>query len=197
VAYFDRVSPASAANREDSRFQRLRCWTVPAEQLTTVASGFESTADRAIIRWQWCRLEELNAMQLHALFAAREAVFVVEQACAYQELDAWDLAAEHLIAWQGEQVAAYLRLLAPGVRFAEPSVGRVLTAKPQRRTGLGRELLRRGLHRVDTRYSQRDLRISAQLYLERFYRSFGFVPASEPYPEDGIAHIEMLRRAPL
>lgn len=145
------------------------------------------------IRWQWSGLDGLSAAQLHAIFATREAVFVVEQACAYQELDGWDLGAEHLIAWSGEQVAAYLRVLAPAVRFAEPSVGRILTAKAHRTTGLGRELVRRGLARVDERHPGQNCRISAQLYLERFYRSFGFEPASEPYPEDGIPHIEMLR----
>jgi ElaA protein len=145
------------------------------------------------IRWQWCMLEDLNAAQLHTVFAAREAVFVVEQSCAYQELDGLDLEAHHLIAWNGQRVAAYLRVLAPDVRFSEPAVSRVLTSKPHRGSGLGRELLVRGLAHVDARYPRCDVRISAQAYLERFYRSFGFVPASEPYAEDGIPHIEMLR----
>ena len=147
------------------------------------------------IRWQWCMLDDLTAAQLHAVFASRETVFVVEQNCAYQELDDWDLDAEHLIAWHGQRVAAYLRVLAPSVRFPEPSVGRILTSRQQRGRGLGRELLSRGLSHVDARYPRRNVRISAQVYLERFYRSFGFVPASEPYPEDGIPHIEMLRTA--
>jgi ElaA protein len=148
-----------------------------------------------MIRWHWCTLDELTAAQLHTAFAAREAVFVVEQACAYQELDNWDLGAEHLIAWDCNQVAGYLRVLAPAVRFAEPSVGRILTAKTHRGTGLGRELVRRGLDHVDAKYPGSQVRISAQLYLERFYRSFGFQPASDPYSEDGIPHIEMLRSA--
>ena len=146
-----------------------------------------------MIRWQWCVLDQLTVVQLHAVFAAREAVFVVEQACAYQELDGWDLDAEHLIGWEQAQVAAYLRVLAPAVRFAEPSIGRILTAKAHRGTGLGRELVSRGLAHLDAKYPSSDVRISAQAYLERFYRSFGFVADSEPYPEDGIPHIEMLR----
>jgi ElaA protein len=145
------------------------------------------------MRWQWCKLAELSAAQAHTLFAAREAVFVVEQQCAYQELDELDLEAEHLIGWQDTQVAAYLRVLAPGVKYAEPSMGRILTSKAHRSTGLGRELVHRGLQHVDARYPAIALRISAQLYLERFYHSFGFATASEPYPEDGIAHVEMLR----
>lgn len=145
------------------------------------------------MRWQWCRLAELGAAQLHTLFAAREAVFVVEQQCAYQELDELDLDAAHLIGWQDTRVAAYLRVLAPGVKFAEPSMGRILTSRAHRGSGLGRELVQRGLRYVDANYPGRALRISAQLYLERFYLAFGFVTASEPYPEDGIPHIEMLR----
>jgi ElaA protein len=148
-----------------------------------------------MLRWQWCALDELTAAQLHTVFAAREAVFVVEQACAYQELDGWDLAAEHLIAWDDVQLAAYLRVLAPAVRFEEPSVGRILTAKSHRGTGLGRELVRRALTHLDSKYPLLAVRISAQSYLEHFYRSFGFVPDSEPYPEDGIPHIQMLRRS--
>lgn len=159
-------------------------------------SGNDVQIQAQDIRWQWCRLPGLTTQQLHAVFAARIAVFVVEQACPYQELDSWDLDAEHLIAWQGESVAAYLRVLAPGVRFSEPSVGRILTGQLYRRTGLGRELVARGLAHVDAAHTGADVRISAQLYLERFYRSFGFLPASEVYPEDGIPHIEMLRRAP-
>jgi ElaA protein len=148
------------------------------------------------IRWQWCRLEALSPTQLYALFAAREAVFVVEQACAYQELDGLDLEAEHLIGWVGVEVVAYLRLLAPGVKYAEPSLGRVLTTKSSRSAGIGRELMRRGLAYLDARQPCDDVRISAQVYLERFYVEFGFLPVSEPYLEDAIPHLEMLRRSP-
>jgi ElaA protein len=146
-----------------------------------------------VMLFQWCTLQELTAVQLHAVFAARVTVFVVEQSCAYQEVDDLDLEAEHLIGWHGSQVAAYLRVLAPGVKFPEPSLGRVLTSKQHRGSGLGRELVRRGLAHVDARYPGCGLRISAQLYLERFYRTFGFEPVSEPYPDDGILHIDMLR----
>jgi len=148
-----------------------------------------------MLRWQWCRLDQLTAAEAHRVFAAREAVFVVEQQCAYQELDELDLGAQHLIAWHDTQVAAYLRVLAPGVKFVEPSMGRVLTAKAHRGTGLGRDVVRRGLEYVDANYCGWALRISAQLYLERFYRAFGFAVASDPYSEDGIPHIEMLRGA--
>jgi ElaA protein len=146
------------------------------------------------IRWQWCRLDDLSLQQVYAIFAAREAVFVVEQACAYQELDGLDAGAQHLVAWTGGEVAAYLRVLAAGVRFAEPSIGRVLTTVGFRHRGLGRELMTKALEQIDTLYAGQAVRISAQTYLETFYGALGFVPVSEYYLEDGIPHIEMLRQ---
>ena len=146
-----------------------------------------------MIDWQWCRLDELTAQQQYAIFAAREAVFVVEQNCVYQDLDGLDLDAHHLIGWNDGDVAAYLRVLAPGVKHAEPAIGRVLTAKAFRRTGLGRQLMRIALEHIERHYPTQGVRISAQVYLDGFYHSFGFVPCSEQYLEDGIPHVEMLR----
>jgi ElaA protein len=148
------------------------------------------------LRWQWCRLTDLSAPELYAIFAARQAVFVVEQTCPYPDLDGYDLEAEHLIAWSGAEVAAYLRLISPGVKYEEPSLGRILTTALARGTGAGRELLARGLERTDQLYPKLSVRIGAQSRLEKFYGSFGFVTVSEPYDEDGIVHVEMVR-APL
>jgi ElaA protein len=145
------------------------------------------------IIWQWCRLEQLSAEQLYVLCAARESVFVVEQHCAYQELDGRDSEALHLIAWSGNEVAAYLRVLAPGAVVKQPSIGRVMTAKFCRGRGLGREIMTRALDYLDEVYPEEGVGVSAQTYLERFYGSFGFEPVSEPYLEDGIPHIKMVR----
>jgi ElaA protein len=101
-----------------------------------------------------------------------------------------------LIGWSGQEVAAYLRCFAPGVKWPEATLGRIMTTRAFRAGGLGRELVRRGLARIDERYLDSPVRISAQSHLERFYGSFGFVKDSEPYLEDGIPHIEMLRAAP-
>ncbi|HEV8332581.1 MAG TPA: GNAT family N-acetyltransferase [Steroidobacteraceae bacterium] len=144
------------------------------------------------LRWQWCRLGELSAEQVYAVLAARVAIFVVEQNCAYQELDGLDADAEHLIAWSGTQVAGYLRVLGPGTRFDDPSIGRIITAQPFRGTGLGRDLVAKGIEHTRLRYPGQPVRISAQKYLEKFYRDFGFVTVSEPYLEDDIPHVEML-----
>jgi ElaA protein len=149
----------------------------------------------SMITWQWCELSELAAPRWYAVMAAREAVFVVEQNCPYQELDGWDLRATHLIAWRGDEVAAYLRSFAPGAKWPEASLGRILTAKAFRASGLGRDLVARGLDHIEAHYPDSAVRIGAQTHLERFYSSFGFVVDSAPYLEDGIPHVEMLRAA--
>jgi ElaA protein len=150
-----------------------------------------------MITWQWCRLEDLAACRLYAVCAAREAVFVVEQGCAYQELDGLDMEAEHLVAWSGNGVAAYLRLLGPGIKAPEPMLGRIMTAASFRGLGLGRQLVERGLARVAQCFPGQAVRISAQTHLQGFYRKFGFEAVSECYLEDGIAHVDMLYSAPV
>jgi len=129
---------------------------------------------------------------VYAVLAARVAIFVVEQNCAYQDLDGLDADAEHLIAWSGAEVAGYLRVLGPGTRFDDPSIGRIITTKPFRGSGLGRDLVAEGIERTRLRYPGQPVRISAQQYLEKFYRDFGFVTVSQPYLEDNIPHVEML-----
>ena len=148
-----------------------------------------------MIQWQWKRFSDLSAPQLYAVCAVREAVFVVEQSCPYQELDGLDFDAMHLIGWSGSEIAAYLRVLEPGVRYAEPSIGRVLTSKAFRGTGVGHMLVAMSLEYIDRQHPGRDVRISAQAHLERFYGRFGFEAVSERYLEDDIPHVEMLRRS--
>jgi len=146
------------------------------------------------LRWQEAPFEALTVHELYAIIAARQNVFILEQQCFYPDLDGADQAAHHLVAWtpQGE-VAAYLRVIAPGVKYEEASIGRVLTTAAARGTGAGRELVRRGVKLAARLYPGVAIRIGAQAHLERFYGDFGFVAAGAPYDEDGILHIEMLR----
>src|SRR5512147_671738 len=101
------------------------------------------------LRWQWSRLEELAAAELYAVLAARQQVFTVEQHCAFQDADGHDLHAWHLLAWAEDASAAvlagYLRVLDPGRKFPEPSIGRVLTVAPYRGIGFGRTLMAEGV----------------------------------------------------
>ncbi|HYD81958.1 MAG TPA: GNAT family N-acetyltransferase [Paucimonas sp.] len=147
--------------------------------------------------WQWSAYEQLQIDELYALLAARQEVFILEQRCFYPDLDGIDRRAHHLLGWQrqgGERkLAAYLRCVAPGVKYAEASLGRVLSVPAARGTGIGKQLLEEGLRHAERTYPGTRIRISAQLYLRRFYESFGFRATSEPYDEDGIPHVEMLR----
>jgi ElaA protein len=144
--------------------------------------------------WTWRAFADLSPDELYSILQLRALVFVVEQACAYNDLDGYDAASHHLFT-QGEagRVVASLRLLPPGVKYREPSLGRVVTHPDARRTGLGRELMREGLRRAAIDYPGAAVRIGAQKRLEQFYWSLGFVTASDPYDEDGIEHVEMLK----
>ena len=115
-------------------------------------------------------------------------------------LDGKDLRAWHV--WkEGEDVAkgtamlACARVLGPGVSYAEPSIGRVATRRDRRSEGLGKELMQRSIEVCERTWPGQDIRISAQCYLEAWYGELGFAPVGEPYLEDGIPHIQMLRSA--
>ncbi|WP_308366957.1 MULTISPECIES: GNAT family N-acetyltransferase [unclassified Microbulbifer] len=151
-----------------------------------------------MIHWQWRSFEQLSLQQLYQILRARQEVFTVEQDCAYQDADCLDQYSWHLMGWcsapQGQELAAYLRVVFPEKKYPEPSIGRVLTRASHRGTGLGRELMRRAIECTGREYPDRPIRISAQQHLQRFYSEFGFEKVSEPYEEDGIPHIEMLRK---
>jgi ElaA protein len=147
------------------------------------------------LSWHLSSFDALTPQQIYAILAARNAVFVVEQTCPYQDMDGLDAGAMHLTAWHGTEVAAYLRIIDPGIKFAERSIGRVLTTSAFRGTGLGRELLKRALEYVDQTFPKESVRLGAQAHLQSFYAFFGFEKASDLYMEDGIPHVEMLRVA--
>jgi len=150
----------------------------------------------SVIHWHLHRFDALSPQQLYLLMQLRQDVFVVEQHCAYADLDGQDFPALHLSAWHHEQPVAYLRLVPPEVHASGcPSLGRICTAQRMRRQGLGRDLVKRGLDLVATRWPAQDCHIGAQSYLRRFYESFGFVVHGNEYHEDGIPHLPMRRRA--
>jgi ElaA protein len=144
------------------------------------------------LRWHDRAFTELSVGELYAIVQLREAVFVVEQTCPYLDADGLDPSSRHLFAVTlAGELHAYLRIVPPAVKYAEISLGRIVTSPTARRGGLGKELVRRGLAAV----GDVPVRIGAQLYLERFYHGFGFERAGEEYVEDGIPHVEMLRSA--
>jgi ElaA protein len=145
--------------------------------------------------WRCCRFEELDVFELQAIYMARQLVFSIEQACIYLDADGFDVHSLHLAAWATDRSVplAYARLVQPGQKYAEPSIGRVITTAAARGTGLGRELVRRAVMHCSQAFPGHGIRISAQTRLERFYGEFGFVAVGAPYLEDGIPHTEMLR----
>jgi ElaA protein len=149
------------------------------------------------VTWRYEPWAALTTDELYRLIVLRQRVFVVEQTCPYLDADGADPRAHHL--WtddaRGEHVLACLRVFGPGVKYAEASLGRIATAPEARGTGLGRALVAEGLARLAATHGDVPVRIGAQRYLERFYGEAGFAVASEPYLEDGIPHIEMVRSA--
>lgn len=135
---------------------------------------------------------DLTAKELYEILRLRVDVFVVEQKCSYSEVDGKDLDAWHLWFEDEDGIAGYLRLLAPGVSFKEASIGRVIAKK--RRCGIGSRLMQAGIEKMKEIYGNTDIRIEAQVYAREFYEKAGFVKVSEEFLDDGIPHIEMLRK---
>ena len=135
---------------------------------------------------------QLTTTELYKIIQARIAIFVIEQTCPYQELDNKDLDAWHIWYEDADGVAAYCRVLDKGVSYEnEGSIGRVITVK--RGCGLGYKVMMEAIRVAEEKYSQTSLRISAQQYAQGFYEKCGFVRVSEPYLEDDIPHVEMVR----
>jgi ElaA protein len=145
------------------------------------------------VNWTWARFGELGVDNLYDALALRCRVFILEQG-PYLDPDGVDRDSWHLLGRDDAgTLQAYLRVVDPGVKYAEPSLGRVITSAETRGTGLGRVLVGEGVRRCLQAWPGQGIRISAQAHLERFYGSFGFVGVGEPYLEDNIPHLEMLR----
>lgn len=153
---------------------------------------------------RWFAWREFDPDSLYSLMRLRSAVFVVEQNCVFLEMDGLDPRCEHLLAIDdddGEAVGC-LRLVPPGLKRPHspapaatcPVLGRLVTARSVRGSGLGRRLMLAGLARCESRWPGRSIQLSAQQHLQSFYASLGFEPLREPYDEDGILHLDMRRR---
>jgi ElaA protein len=143
------------------------------------------------MRWEWKSWTDLSKADLYALMALRQAVFVVEQDCPYLDADGQDQEAHHLLGWEGERLGAYARGFAPGVLYAEATIGRVVTAEFLRGTGLGRPLMEEAMRCVKASWGPVAIKLSAQAHLEPYYGSLGFEVCGPGYLEDGIPHLPM------
>ena len=147
------------------------------------------------IVWSCLRFNELSTEDLYRVLQLRAEVFVVEQDCAYQDLDAYDQEGLHAMGQLPDgdeaQLVSYSRLLPPGAKYEGASIGRVITKKSARGGGVGKALILNSLAFCKEHWPGKVITISAQLYLQTFYIELGFETDSEPYDEDGIPHIRM------
>jgi ElaA protein len=145
------------------------------------------------IDWKFAPFDALTLAELYAVLQLRSEVFVVEQACVFQDMDGADAAAMHLLGTSGGVLVAYARCFAAGVKFKEASIGRIITRSTLRGRGAGHVLVRRSIDCITQQWGPQPIRIGAQARLEKFYQQHGFETTGEAYVEDGIPHIEMLR----
>lgn len=142
--------------------------------------------------FSWQRFSELRNTDLYALLKLRSEVFVVEQNCVFLDLDDHDQNSEHLLMHNaGGALIGYSRLLPPGEKYPECSIGRVVVPLSVRSSGAGRRLMAESIRGSRERFPLSPILIWAQQRLEGFYASFGFVTVSEPELEDGILHVKM------
>ncbi|MEZ4319956.1 MAG: GNAT family N-acetyltransferase [Myxococcota bacterium] len=143
------------------------------------------------MKWYWTDWADLSRDALYDLARLRQAVFVVEQECAYEDLDGRDPLAVHLLGYDDDGLIAYLRAFGPGVVGPERVIGRVIVAPRVRGTGLGHTLMTEGRDRVWDRFGPGSIWIGAQARLERFYGALGYTVCGPGYDEDGIPHLPM------
>ena len=134
---------------------------------------------------------ELSGQEVYEILRLRSEVFIVEQICIYQDIDNKDQKAIHVLGYCDNELAAYCRLFDAGNYFDQASIGRVIVAPKFRENKWGHNLMKVAIDGVKKYFDKNQITISAQLYLQKFYESHGFVKTSETYLEDDIPHIQM------
>ncbi|MFT6220895.1 MAG: ElaA protein [Candidatus Endobugula sp.] len=161
-----------------------------------------SEKSREVISWKCQTFDELSATSLFELYRLRQQVFVIEQQCIYEDIDATDKTALHVLGWNDGADApstlcatlrAYLRIMDLQDNAQTVSIGRVVIAMESRRAGIGTQLMRTALGYIDGIAPKATITLSAQHHLSNFYHTLGFVVASAPYDEDGIPHVHMIK----
>lgn len=145
------------------------------------------------IRIQCARFDALSLTELYKILQIRNQVFYVEQRCDDLDLDDRDQQSLHLCIYDNEMLCGYARLLPPGLAYTEMSIGRVAVLKQYRGKQIGRRLMDQAIEDCYRYFGNGAIKISAQLYLQRFYESLGFVKISDVYAEAGIEHIKMIK----
>ena len=136
---------------------------------------------------------ELSIEELYAVLRLRSEVFVVEQDCVYQDIDNKDQKALHIIGSKNGKVVAYTRIFKPGDYFSKASIGRVVVTENEREFGYGHTILKYAIKVINDKLNEKTIKLSAQTYLQNFYKSHGFKKTGKEYLEDGIPHIAMVK----
>ena len=144
------------------------------------------------LNWILKKFEDLTTVELYAILKLRNEVFVVEQNCIYQDADDKDPLCYHFMGLFNEKLVAYTRIIPPGISYEYAGIGRVVTSPLHRKKGVGKELMKLSITTTFSLFDCAAIKIGAQVYLNDFYSSLGFVRCSNSYLEDGIPHIEML-----
>lgn len=137
--------------------------------------------------------QQLSLDELYAILRLRSEVFVVEQDCVYQDVDDKDQKALHVLGFKDKQLVAYTRIFKPGDYFDEASIGRVVVAKKERSHRYGYDIMEASIKAVETYFETNVIKISAQMYLKKFYTNLGFKVKGDSYLEDDIPHIRMVK----
>ena len=137
------------------------------------------------------QFNKLTTQQLHSIYKLRSQVFIVEQNCAYQDVDEFDLVAHHILMTDNNFILAYARILPPNLNCPQPSIGRVLVEKNYRSKNYGKQLMQYCLQQTQLLYPKQKIVISAQSYLLKFYTDLGFKVVGNEYLEDNIPHTKM------
>ena len=138
--------------------------------------------------------QQLTTEELYAVLQLRSAIFVVEQACIYQDMDGKDANAIHVLGFIDKKLIAYTRVFGPGDYFSDASIGRVAVCESHRGKGLGYQIMEASIEAVSAIFDTQHITLSAQLYLKDFYEEIGFKAEGPEYKEDGIPHIRMVMR---
>lgn len=143
------------------------------------------------MNFQTKTFKELTTTELYQILQLRSEVFVVEQNCVYQDIDFKDQKSLHVLGYKNDEIVAYTRIFKGGDYFENASIGRVVVAIEERKFGYGHQLMKYSIEVVHQKLNTREITISAQLYLKKFYETHGFSQVGEGYLEDGIPHIRM------
>ncbi len=169
---------------------------IKCQRVVSLTFGIAGQDGMEQIQWEIKKFNQLTVTELYELLRLRVDVFVVEQICPYPEMDGNDTHARtlHVAVRADRKLAAYLRVLAPGVSYPGVSFGRVVTARGFRGRGLSHDLIEKAVELARVNWPRVPIQIGAQEYLRAFYLSHGFEVISEIYDEDGIPHIDMIRK---